>query len=307
MTNTTKLETRVLGRTGFEVTRLGYGAMELRGNRVWGGRPVTVEQSQTILDAVLDQGINWVDTGADYGTSEELIGKTIPGRRSEFIIATKSGCTIVPAGDHDETPHDFSREHMLGNIDESLRRMNIDHVDMLQVHNPTIEQAEEHNIVDTLREIKESGKATYTGISSRSPDLATFIDWNVFDVIQIPYSALERKHENLIQRAHDSGAGTIIRSGAPRSAKGNGLGKEERWDTWQRASLEELLEPGETRGRWMTRYILTHPGIDTLIVGTLSPEHLAENLADVAAGPLSDEVYAEAKRRLDEAGETAED
>ncbi|MGH3169502.1 MAG: aldo/keto reductase, partial [Trebonia sp.] len=107
------LEKHPLGRTGLEVTRLGYGAMELRGQRVWGGRPVTRQQSQAILDAVLASGINWLDTAGDYGTSEELIGECISGRRDEFLIATKSGCTLVDAGDHDETPHDFSRDHML--------------------------------------------------------------------------------------------------------------------------------------------------------------------------------------------------
>jgi aryl-alcohol dehydrogenase-like predicted oxidoreductase len=304
---TDTLDTTTLGRSGLKVTRLGYGAMELRGSRVWGGRPIDSTQADTILSAVLDSGINWIDTSGDYGTSEKLIGELIADRRDEYTLATKCGCTIVPAGDHDETPHDFSREHMLGNIDTSLRLMNTDHIDILQVHNPTVEQAEEFRIVDTLREIKESGKVGVTGISTRSPDLATFIDWNVFDVIQIPYSALERKHENLIQRAHDSGAGTIIRSAAPRSAAGGGLGKEERLQTWQRAGLDELLEAGESRGRWMTRYMLSHPGIDTIIIGTLSPDHLAENIADVAAGPLAPDVYAEAKRRLDEAGESPED
>ncbi len=69
------LEKRTLGRTGLEVTALGYGAMEVRGSRIWGGRPVTEEQADTILNAVLDAGINFIDTANDYGRSEEFIGK----------------------------------------------------------------------------------------------------------------------------------------------------------------------------------------------------------------------------------------
>ena len=82
---------RVLGRTGLEVTPLGYGAMEVRGSRIWGGRPVTEEQADTILNAVLDAGINFIDTANDYGRSEEFIGKYLSKRRDEFYLATKCG------------------------------------------------------------------------------------------------------------------------------------------------------------------------------------------------------------------------
>jgi aryl-alcohol dehydrogenase-like predicted oxidoreductase len=298
--------TRPFGATGLELTRLGYGAMELRGDRVWGGRPVDAEQAHGILDAVLASGVNWIDTAGDYGTSEDLIGGAIADRRDEYLLATKCGCTLVDAGDHDETPHDFSREHMLGNVEESLRRLRTDRIDMLQVHNPTVQQAEEHGVADTLREIKASGAVGHIGISSRSPDLATFLEWDVFELVQIPYSALERRHELLISRAHELGMGAIIRSGAPRGSAGHGLGSDARAELWRRAGLDELLEPEESPGRWMTRYILSHPHVDTLIIGTLSPEHLAENIADADAGPLPDDVYAEAQRRLDAAGESPE-
>jgi aryl-alcohol dehydrogenase-like predicted oxidoreductase len=64
------METRALGRTGFQATVLSYGAMEIRGPRIWGGRDVTDEQAERILDAVLDGGINLIDTSYDYGRSE---------------------------------------------------------------------------------------------------------------------------------------------------------------------------------------------------------------------------------------------
>jgi aryl-alcohol dehydrogenase-like predicted oxidoreductase len=73
-----------LGRTGLQVTRLGYGAMEVRGSRIWDGRPVTEDQAKTILNAVLDVGSNFIDTSNDYGRSEEFIGKYISQRRSEY-------------------------------------------------------------------------------------------------------------------------------------------------------------------------------------------------------------------------------
>ena len=97
------LPTRKLGRTGLTVTQLGYGAMEVRGERIWGGRPCDDNQAKTILNAVLDAGINFIDTANDYGKSELYIGRYLASRRKQFTIATKCGCTQTYAGDHDET------------------------------------------------------------------------------------------------------------------------------------------------------------------------------------------------------------
>src|SRR5689334_11546272 len=117
------LPTSVLGRTGLEVTRLSFGAMEIRGSRIWGGREVTDEQAKTILNAVLDAGINFIDTANDYGRSEEFIGKFIAGRRKEYILATKCGCKVTRKDDKtDETPHEWTRENLFRGLEESLQR-----------------------------------------------------------------------------------------------------------------------------------------------------------------------------------------
>jgi aryl-alcohol dehydrogenase-like predicted oxidoreductase len=281
--------------------------MEVRGERIWGGRPVTDEQASTILNAVVDAGITFIDTANDYGRSEAYLGQFLADRRGEFALATKCGCTVVPAGDHDETPHSWDRDHLLANIDDSLAKMRTDYVELLQLHNPDVQTAEEHGVVDTLREIKDSGKAHHIGISATSPHLATYIDWRVFEAFQIPYSALERRHENLITAAHEAGAGTIVRGGVARGEPGHGLGNQDAWTVWQRAELDELLGQGESRTAWQLRFTLSHPAVDTIIVGTMNVEHLNENVAAALAGPLPDDVYAEAKRRLDAAGESAEE
>ncbi len=300
------LETRPLGQTGLTVTRLGFGAMEVRGERIWDGRPVTDEQAATILRAVVDVGITFIDTANDYGRSEAYLGQFLADRRDRFALATKCGCTIVPAGDHDETPHSWDRDHLLANIDDSLTKLRTDHVDLLQLHNPDVRDAEQHRVVDTLREIKESGKATHIGISATSPHLATYIEWGVFEAFQIPYSAMERRHENLITAAHEAGAGTIVRGGVARGEPGRGLGNENAWALWERANLDDLLGEGESRTAWQLRFTLSHPAVDTIIAGTLNPKHLAENVAAAEAGPLPEDVYVEAKRRLDNAGESPE-
>ena len=287
------------GRTGLNVTKLGYGAMEVRGTRIWGGRPVSDNEADTILNAVLDSGITFIDTANDYGRSEEYIGKFISSRRSEYVLATKCGCTVVHKDENtDDTPHVWTRENLFRGLRESLERMKTDYVDIMQLHNPSVEQTEAGELIAALQEMKDQGKVRWIGISSTHPHIETYISSGVFDVFQIPYSALERVHEDAIQKAADSGAGVIVRGGVARGEPGEGLGGAERWGTWEKANLDELLDEGETRTQWLLRFTNSHPGMHTNIVGTKSPAHLADNVAAAARGPLSAEVYAEAKKRL---------
>lgn len=292
-----------LGRTGLKVTRLSYGAMEVRGSRIWGGRPVTEEQAKTILNAVLDSGINFIDTANDYGRSEEFIGKYLSNRRNEFYLATKCGCTVVRRDEHtDDTPHVWTRDNLFRGLNESLQRMKTDYVDIMQLHNPPVEETEKNKLVDALKEMKQQGKTHFISISTTLPHLPTYLEWGVFDTFQIPYSALEREHEDWISKAAEAGIGTIIRGGVARGEVGVGLGGEERWKKFEEAGLDDLREAGESRTAFLLRFTLSHPHIDTTIVGTLFPEHLQENVDAALRGPLPADVYAEAKRRLDKVG-----
>ncbi|CAN5671034.1 aldo/keto reductase [soil metagenome] len=295
-----KLPTNTLGRTGLNVTKLGYGAMEVRGTRIWGGRPVSDEEADRILNAVLDSGINFIDTANDYGRSEESIGRFLAHRRDEYVLATKCGCTVVHKDDEtDDTPHVWTRENLFRGLHESLERMKTDHVDVMQLHNPSVEQTEAGDLVRALEDMRQQGKVRFIGISSTEPHLDTYIDWGVFDTFQIPYSALERQHEASIQRAADAGAGVILRGGVARGEPGAGLGNEDRWKAWEAAKLDELLDEGENRTQFLLRFTNTHPGMHTNIVGTKSPEHLQENVEAAARGPLAADVYEEAKKRLE--------
>jgi aryl-alcohol dehydrogenase-like predicted oxidoreductase len=97
-----------------------------------------------------------------------------------------------------------------------------------------------------------------------------------------------------------------VRGGVARGEPGEGLGRQDSWALWEQAKLDELRGDGESRTAWLLRFTLSHPAIDTIIAGTMNPRHLAENVAAAQAGPLPDDLYAEAKRRLDDAGESPE-
>lgn len=302
-----KLPTCILGRTGLEVTQLGFGAMEVRGNRIWGGRPCDDNQARLILNAVLDAGINFIDTANDYGKSELYIGRHLVDRRKGYYLATKCGCHVTFAGDHDDTPHVWTRENILRNVADSLMKMETNCIDILQLHNPTVEECTEGRLVDTLNELRDMGAVRFIGCSSTSPHLRTYIDWGCFDTFQIPYSALQRQHEHLITKAAEAGAGIIIRGGVAQGEPGVAQGRKSQfWARFQEAKLDELLEPGEKSTSFILRFTLSHPHCHTTIVGTLLPEHLEENIKAARRGALEPDVYEEAKKRLDAIGESLE-
>jgi aryl-alcohol dehydrogenase-like predicted oxidoreductase len=297
------LEKRTLGRTGVQVTALGFGAMELRGEPR--GRPVTPEQAEQVLNAVLDAGINYIDTSIDYGTSEEYIGRFIAHRRGEYILASKCGCVVgapPPANAGQRYPHIFTRENIIAGVNQSLQRMKTDYIDVMQFHaSPSKETLEENEAIETLRDLQREGKIRFIGSSSTLPNLAEHVRMGVFDVFQIPYSALDRSHEQALADAGRAGAGIVVRGGVARGAPAPDKQSGPGLDVWQRAKLDDLLD-GMTPMEFMLRFTLSHPELDTTIVGTLNPAHLRDNLAAAQAGPLPPDVYEEAKRRLAEAG-----
>lgn len=295
-----KLPTSILGRTGLEVTRLGFGTALYRSDKPhW-----TEDYASGLYNAVVDSGINIFDTAYDYVFAEEWIGRILGSRYGEFHLATKGGCTDTRP-EMNSSEHEWTRDNLFKGIEGSLRRLGRDSVDVLQLHNPTVDECESGGLAGAMSDMKAQGLVKWIGVSSTVPHLPRFLEWGVFDVMQIPYSALEREHEDWITRAAVEGVGIIIRGGVAQGEVGVGGGSEEQWQKFENAALDELLQEGESRSAFVLRYTLTHPDVHTIIVGTTSREHLEENLEAVLSGPLPDSVYAEAKTRLDSVGERA--
>ena len=304
----TGLPRRPLGRTGLDVTTLGYGAMSLDARF---GPVISQEQATRVLNAVLDGGVNLIDTSPDYGPSEEMIGVAIAGRRDEYVLASKCGCPVAPDAVEGGGRHVYTRANIVAAVEQSLRRMRTDHLDVVQFHgSPTPATLEEHGAIEVLRDLQREGKVRYIGMSGTIPNLEGYIEAGAFDEFQIPYSALQREHEGLISAAAKAGAGTVIRGGVARGAPA----EDKAWDirrlpevaeerpraVWETAALDDLLD-GLTRMEFMLRFTLSHPDVHSTIVGTANLEHLATNLEAARKGPLPADLYAEAKRRLDAA------
>jgi aryl-alcohol dehydrogenase-like predicted oxidoreductase len=304
--------TRTLGGTGADVTIFGYGAMELRGGPR--GPEIADEEAGRLLNAVLDGGINLIDTSPDYGRSEELIGSYIGHRRDEFFLASKCGCPLeFPADARPPYPHDYSPENVRADVEQSLRRLRTDYLDLVQVHmSPSQATLEANRTIETLKDLQAEGKIRFIGMSGILPNLPDHIAMGVFDVFQIPYSAVQRDHEELITEAADAGAGTFIRGGAARGA----AAEEKNWQAgplsqdpgvgqrnWETSGIGGLLsEAGMSNMEFVLRFTLSHPGLSTTIVGTSNPVHLASNIALAERGPLPADLYEEAKKRLPSGG-----
>ncbi len=300
------LPKRTLGKTGFEATILGFGAMELRGAPR--GPKVTDQQAETILNAVLDNGINFIDTSIDYGGSEELIGKYISHRRDEYFLASKCGCVV--GGQQGE--HIHTAENIRKGVENSLKRLNTDHLDLVQFHRSlTRDEFEKDGALQEALKLRDEGKVRFVGVSGTLPNLVEQIDMGVFAAFQIPYSALQREHEDVIAKAAETGHGTIIRGGVARGAptawnRTNYMVPGETMkDRWEVAKLDELLD-GTSRMEFTLRFTLSHPGLTTTIVGTKNPDHLKDNIEAATKGPLPEAVLSEAKRRLEAAGAVSE-
>ena len=281
---------RPLGRTGVVVTALGYGAMELRG----GPRGPAIEDAEAdrLLNALLDGGVNLIDTSIDYGRSEELIGRYLAPRREEFFLASKCGCLLeLPPDALPPYPHDFSAANVRAGVEQSLVRLRTDRLDLLQVHmSPSRGQMEADGTIEAMVALRDEGKVRFLGMSGTLPNLPELISMGVFDVFQ----------------AAAAGAGVLVRGGAARGAPSEdkrwavppiGLEEGEAQRRWDSSDVDGLLD-GMSRQEFVLRFTLTHPGLSSTIVGTSRLDHLRSNLEIAAKGPLPPDLYEEAKRRL---------
>ena len=286
-----------LGGTGLVATRLGYGA----GQRLSSEETFSTRQAGRLLNAVLDAGINFIDTAPDYGSSEAQIGRHLSSRREEFFLATKCGCNVDASGTRLDPDHLWTAERIHRNVDDSLKRLGTDHVDVVQTHNATPEDLKDNGVMEAMLAIKQAGKTRFLGASTTSPHLLTLARSGLFDTVQVPYSALERRHEQMIDAVAELGIGVIVRGGVATGHRAYGAIE----DTWTRSGLDELLA-GMDRYEFLLRFTLTHPGCHTTIVGTTRLYHLEANVAAAQKGPLPPELYARATQLLDAAGERPE-
>ncbi len=292
------MQTTPFGTTTVPVSRLGFGSMGLRGPRTWGIRSVDENQAERVLNAVLDAGINLLDTAPDYGLAEERIGRYLRHRRSQFLLATKCGCDPLQHADHLEVRHTWTADVLRRNLETSLRRLQTDCIDILQFHGGDARTLQQAGLIDLLQSFRQQGKIRWLGISSALPHLPDLLQLAVFDAVQVPWSCLAPQHSDCIIQAAAQGCGLIIRGGIAQGGPDAEIQRPQLNDIWQQAALDDLLPPATSRAQFILRCTLSNPLHHSVIVGTASLQHLAENVAAVAAGPLPAEILQQVTLRV---------
>lgn len=294
------MEKRTLGRTELKIAPIGFGAMELM--------YTDQKQADYLLNAALDNGINYFDTSREYPKSEERIGNAISHRRGEFILATKCCDNMTGIG----PDYIFDRKTCISNLEESLRDLKTDYIDVWQIHAVIpeyLKNGENDEVIECMLEAKKAGKVRSIGLTIKNgkPEeerypaefgyqaINVFSNWKAIDIIQLVYGGLTRRSENRIKVAADSGVGIVARGVIKKY-------KDSYDEIYEKSRISELFEVNETRNDFLLRFVLTNPSIACMVIGTKNPEHLLNNIKTVEKGCLSQEVFEEAKRRLDAVG-----
>jgi aryl-alcohol dehydrogenase-like predicted oxidoreductase len=296
---------RPLGRTGLSVSEIGFGAWGI-GGRTSGTTSYGDTDDRASLAALaraLDCGITFFDTSAAYGDghSEALIGQAFAGRRHEVVIATKAGY------DSWDRPPDFSASAVMASVEKSLARLRSDHVDLLQLHNPTAGALGDERLHEALARLQESGKIRAWGVSAKSPAeaieaLTTFdapvvqANFNMMDVRAIDSGLLAeaaRRGAGFVGRTplcFGFLSGTISRDTSfPPGDHRLGWSREQ-LDNWIDGAAELLgavgARPGRDGAQAALRFCLSQAAVSTIIPGILTAAEAEENAAASARGAL---------------------
>ena len=274
------METVTLGSTGIQVSRLGFGLSEI------GSTPMELSAVEALLNGGLDIGINFLDTAACYGNSEELVGKTVSHRRREYTLASK--CGHVAGGYEGE---DWTAQTVTDSIDRSLRLLQTDYVDLMQLHSCSVAVLEQGDVIGALLRARDAGKTRFVGYSGDNEAAMWAVESGIFNTLQTSFSLVDQKARNgLFAAAEAQGMGVIIKRPI-----GNGVwGRKEANSPYAQPYFERhqaMSALGPVGGeddpiRMAMGFTFGHPEVDTAIVGTTNLRHLQSN-ADMLDEGLS--------------------
>jgi len=314
---------RLLGRSGLRVSPLALGTMTFRvGGGSWGSSD---EEAKQMVDMYVDRGGNFIDTADFYGGlggSEELLGQLVKGRRDRLVISTKYSLTTEPGNPNAAGNH---RKNMVRSVEDSLRRMGTDYIDLLYLHMWDFRTPVDE-ILRSFDDLVRAGKVLYIGLSdtpawqaSRMQAIAELRGWTQFCALQISYSLVERTVEReMIPMAKEMGLGV-----SPWAPLGQGVltGKYSRADlipadindissrkainaltgklTERNLDIADVVveiakEIGCTPAQLAVAWTLANPAVCSPVVGVRTPAQLEDNL-----GALAVELSADQLARLD--------
>lgn len=239
------------------LSRLGFGSFKIGRNEgikyPSGYTLPTDAEVSMLLNGILDLGCNLIDTAPAYGLSEERIGRAISHRREDFLLSTKVGETF----ENGQSTYDYSGTSVRASIERSLKRLATDHLDIVFIHSNGDDRRilTETNVVTALLDLRSRGIIKAVGMSGKTVEGAQLaLPWA--DALMVEYNLRDQSHHEMISQAASRGIAVFVKKG---------------------------LGSGNFPAAESIRFVLSHSGVSSLIVGGLSLSHFTDNWA-VAAG-----------------------
>lgn len=241
------MEYTTLGKTGLKISRMGFGGIPIQ--------RIDAEGTKKLMKQLAEEGVNYIDTARGYTVSEEYLGYALEGIRDKFVIATKSMAR--------------TRETMAADIEKSLGNLRTNHIDLYQVHNPSMEQLDqvigEGGALEALMEAKAAGKIGHIGLTAHSTavfERALGLDW--VETIMFPYNIVEQQGAELIHKCAEKNIGFI--------------------------DMKPLAGGAIEDATLALRYVCSNPDVTVVIPGMAEVRELEQNLAACSnTEPLADE------------------
>ena len=288
------METRRLGRTDMDVGWLGFGAARIATDA---GSPA---ETANLLNTLLDSGVNYIDTALCYGESEETLGKHISHRRDEYWLTTKCGHV-----DGDVTAPEWTAEAVTQGIDQSLRRMKTDRLDLVHVHTCEVDVLRRGDVVRALQDAQRAGKTRYFGYSGDNEAALEAIGMGVFATLLTSFNVVDQRAlDTVFPSAEAAGMGIIAKRPIANAAFNRPASPYDYADAyWQRAQHFSVPEDAPQDGVALAlRFCRSFDYVDTAIVGSDTVEQLRANLRDVNAGPLPPSALDSLREQFQEHG-----
>ncbi len=307
------MQYRQLGRTGHRVSEIGFGAWAI-GEAWWGTQPEN--ESIDALHKALDLGVNFIDTAAGYGNgkSERIIAQVLKERREDVIVATKTPPADGPwpPSPYCDMDDRYSEKHLRANIEERLRNLDTDCIDVLQLHTWTRAWNVNPKPLDILKKLQREGKIKYIGLSTPEQDQNSVIDLmrrGYLDTVQVIYNIFEQEPAaDLLPTALDNNVAIIVRVAFD---EGILTGKYTKETTFPRDDFRRRYFAGDRLERAVARvdaikkeiagmdltmpqlalkYPLMHPAVSTVIPGIRNVYQAEANTAVSDMADLDDDV-----------------
>ena len=297
------MELREFGKTGLKVTPLGLGLAEISRQDKMGG---DVSAAARVLNEALDNGINFLDTAACYGDTEALMGEAVSHRRDEYVLATKAGHAVGDApGDS------WTRETIEHSIDRSLRLLQTDYVDIVQLHSCDVDVLEQGDAIEAVVRAQESGKTRFVSFSGDNEAAKWAVESGIFATLQTSYNVVEQhaRTKGLFDMAQAAGMGVILKRPVANGVWWSDKSPYPYADEYfRRSQVMKEAAPFEhdldDKVRLVTGFALAEPAVTTIITGTHNVDHLKSNI-DLVANRLP--IPGDMVRQLHQRFEQVED